>query len=71
MISTWRWKLSEKLKNYRNQKNRREVNNAFELFILYPGKLRKLSVSMKIDQQKIKSLGCTFKILRLEVEINK
>lgn len=45
MISTWRWKLSEKLKNYRNQKNRREVNNAFELFILYPGKLRKLSVS--------------------------
>lgn len=26
---------------------------------------------MNIDQQKIKSLGCTFKILRLEVEINK
>ena len=70
IISTWRWKLREKLKNYRNQKNRGEINNAFEMFISYPGTLRKLSVSMKIDQQKIKSLGCVFKILRLEVEIN-
>lgn len=69
IISTWRWKLREKPKNYRNWKNR-EVNNAFEMFISYHGKLRKLSVSMKIDQQKIKSLGSTFKNLKLEVEIN-
>ena len=69
IISTWRWKLREKPKNYRNRKNR-EVNNAFEMFISYHGKLRKLSVSMKIDQQKIKSLGSTFKNLKLEVEIN-
>lgn len=59
-----------KTKNYRNQKNRGEINNAFEMFISYPGTLRKLSVIMKIDQQKIKSLGCVFKILRLKVEIN-